>query len=200
MWYEQTDTGPPPLDLDYVREYLKCPPALDNGFVSNLIKMTTQYGEAFTGREFRANNYTLWLDDFKSRITLRRSPVDTVTSVNRLVNDVTTPVAASDYYLKKGSRYSEVLLKSSGTGAWPTDQDDIEHSISIIFVTAAYPNASVYQTAMLKHIAFAYENRGDTTVPIGSTSERAMGGMLGYEGALASGAIGLYQQIRIPRI
>ncbi len=200
MRYELTDAGPVPLDVNYVREYLKCPSTLDDEYISNLIRMATQYGETFTGRDLRASTWTLWLDVFPLRIVLRRSPVASVTSVNRMVSSVLTPVTSADYYLKKSIRYSEVLLDSTGSGAWPDDVDDNEDSVNVIFVTEAYPNASVYQTAMLKHIAFAYENRGDTPIPVTGNSDRASGGMLGYEGALASGAIGLYQQIRIPRI
>jgi hypothetical protein len=178
---------------------MKCPPELDNDVVSLMLNTAAGYGETFTGREFRANAYTLHLDAFAQRICLRRSPVDEDVAIviQRVVSGTPTTVSSADYYLKVGTRYSEVLLADGA--AWPTDQDNVEDTITVAFTTKPFDNPEVYKLAMFKHIAFAYENRGDDPMPLGSNSQRS-NAILGYEGALASGAIGLYQSIRIPRI
>ncbi len=197
MRYKLTSPGAIPVELEYARDYLKNPPVQDNQQVSTMLAAVTQYAEGFTGREFRVNAWTYFFDYFETRLLLRRSPVASIVSVNRFVSESETAVDSANYYLKKGVRWSEVLLKDGS--AWPTDQDLDEHSVNVKFLTEPTPHAELWQLGMLKHLAFCYENRGDTTIPFDSNSQRTVA-LLGYEGALASGALAIYQQFRIPRI
>jgi uncharacterized phiE125 gp8 family phage protein len=199
-WYErsETNTGEPPIKLSDLKTYLRVSGDADNDVLTLMLGAATDYGEQYTGREFRANTYVLHMDAFAgSRICLRRSPVASVTSITHLVSGSPVTITASDYYLKKGPRFSEIVLTS--TASWPTNTDDIEHAIEVTFVTEAYSRIDLCKLALQQHLAHVYENRGDDSVLLASNSRRS-GGVLGSEGALASGAIGLYNQVRIPRV
>jgi len=155
----------------------------DDAMINLLIDSATEFGEKYTGREFRANTWKLLLDLFGDRITLNRNPVASIATVKHLVSDSLVTVASSVYYLKDGVQCAEILLKENQ--AWPTDTDDREQAIEIIFVTEAYRSDKNIDIAILEHVAFMYSNRGDCTVK---------------DSAKSSGATSFYDQFRISRV
>ncbi len=188
-FYELTTAGAPPLDVETTKGYLRLSTRADDVNVALMVRAALLHGESYTGRDFRANTWTLLKDDFEDRICLLRSPVASVTSVERLVNGTFVAVAPSTYYLKKATQFSEILLESGQ--AWPTDADDKEHRVRVVFVTQAVRELDVATLAMLKHIAFMNENKGDCDVNLPTVVAEA---------ARASGADSLYDQIRIARV
>jgi len=193
QFYELTRKANSPVDLAEMKSYLKIPTSvtLDDDLLSTLIDIATDYAEKYTGRDVRANRWTLFLDEFPSRICLRRDRVNKIISITRLVSTVATAVTASTYYIKRATQVSEILLMDGED--WPTDQDIIEHSIEVLFQTEANP---LHQEGILggifKHVAFMYENRGDCPPPLGIGSST--------DAAVSSGATMLYDYARIARV
>ena len=193
QFYELTRTAKCPVDLLEMRSYLKIPASvtLDDDLISTLIDVATDYAEKYTGRDIRANRWTLFLDEFPSRICLRRDRINKIVSITRLVSTVATAITSSTYYLKRGTQRSEILLNEGQD--WPTDQDAVEHSIEVLFQTEANP---LYQDQILggifNHVSFMYENRGDCPPPLGVGSSTDV--------AVSSGATKFYDQARIARV
>ena len=181
--YTRTSVGTNPVLLADVKAYLKQTATADDTLIQVFIDSAVEYGEAYTGREFRNNTWTLLIDDFADRIVLNKNPVDTITTVKYLLSTVLTTIASSVYYLKKNTQCGEILL--SEDQSWPTDLDDIEHGIEIVFTTVVYQELNRIKDALYRHIAYLYTNRGDCEV-------KAAG--------KASGADSIYDQFRISRV
>lgn len=158
--YARTNAGPTPVDVEAVKLHLKVEYDTEDDFLQLLLNAAIQAAESYSGRELRANTWTLIVDVFESRICIRKSPVASITSVKYTVTTThDTTVATSVYYLKKGEIASEVLLQDGET--WPTDIAEVEAGILITFVTAAYQDADQANLAILRAVAYAFENRGD---------------------------------------
>lgn len=160
--YNMTVAGASPVLLAEMKSYLGIGSSTSNDvFIQTLIDSCTQYGQKYTAREFTANTYELFLDQFDDRISLHRNPVNTITSIEYLVSNVLTTVDSSTYYKKNGLNLSEILLIDGKE--WPEDIDTIEQGIKIIFVTKAVgvDKISIAKNAILRHVAFMFSNRGD---------------------------------------
>lgn len=181
--YTRTNTAKSPVCLADVKSYLKGPPSADDSLIQILIDSATEYGESYTGRAFRVQTWNLLIDAFAPRIAMNRNPIDAITSVKYLVSSVLTTIATSVYYLKKEVQRGLILLQEDQD--WPTDLDEIEHGIEIIFTTIAYKNIDQIKNALYLHIAYLYTNRGDCDAK---------------SAAKASGAEAIYDQFRIARV
>jgi len=157
--YEQLSAGELPIKLKDAKEYLKIDGSVDNSVIQNMIATVIQLGEMTVGRDFRVKTWKLFLDCFDERILIRKSQVASITSVEYTLNSVLTDVPNTVWQLKKGYQFSELVLRYNQV--WPSDGDEIEHGIEIIFVTEVPRHIEVYKVAALKHLAFLYENRGD---------------------------------------
>lgn len=195
-FYELTDAGTVPVTVKVTKQYLKIPSTVtaDDDLLATFLAAASDFAEKYTGRELRANTWTLFLDEFVPvRICLQRDPIDTITTVKYTdENDAEQTVAASVYYLKKGVQASEILLQPDQE--WPDGSTpaltvhEREHSIFIEFVTEADRCLDQAKLGILRHVAFLYENRGDCD-PANSA-----------DSAKKSGASILYDQIRISRV
>jgi uncharacterized phiE125 gp8 family phage protein len=158
--------GPVPISLSVGKAHLKVETKVDDALITNLLHMVTSYAEASTGRDYRANTWVLYQDDFGAdtggRILIRKCPIDSITTVVYTVDGSLTEIASSVWYLKKSRQWSEILLKEDQE--WPDDLDDIEAGIVITFVTEADRHVERAKTGMLKHLAHLYQNRGDCDV------------------------------------
>ena len=180
--YVLNDAGAIPFMLSEVKKYLKVDTDVDDVVLTNIIEAATGWAEAYTGRDARVNSWTLTIDEFEDRIELRKSPAESITSIKYLVNGGQVTIADTVYYLKKGTQFSEILLKEDQT--WPTDLDEIEAGIEIIFVTEALRHLKRMKAGLLQHIALLYANRGDCDA----------------DTAKSSGATLIYGQFRISRV
>lgn len=176
--------GASPLTVGLAKAFMKVSSSSDDALIGSLINTATEFGEVYTGREFRANAWTLYIDAFKDRIVLNRNPIDSVTSVKHLVSDVLTTVSGSLYYLKHLVHCSEILLLLDNE--WPTTTDDREQAIQIEFLTKTYHRENEILEAIKLHVSFMYSNRGDCSCDQPSAKE--------------SGASLIYDQFRIPRV
>lgn len=157
--YQIIAFGAAPVSLEDMKSYLKATGSAQDALIQSMINAATQWGEKYTGREFRENQWALLIDCFETRIELRRSPVKQIDEVNHLVSDSPVVVATTVYYLKKGNFSSEVLLLSGQD--WPTDTDDREQAITIKFTTEQHKCGDLIETAIKQHVAFWFYNRGD---------------------------------------
>lgn len=187
MLYELITPGVNPISLKDAKAYLKQDSDVDDTVIRLLLTSVIQYAENYTGRDFRTNIWKLFLDEFEDRICLRKSPINTIGLIQYTLSGTLTTIVNTVYYLKKGPQWSEVLLLDEQE--WPTDGDDVEttneHTIEITFTTGIVSFISEAKTAILHHLAFYYQNRGDCTAK---------------EAAKNSGADEMYDHFRIARI
>lgn len=187
MLYKLTETGNNPISLKDAKGYLKIDDTADDTVIRLLLTAVIEYAEQLTGRDYRTNTWKLFLDNFEDRICLRKSPVDAITLVQYTLAGTLTTIVNTVYVLKIGHQFSEVLLQDEQE--WPTDGDDVEttneHTIEITFTTEIPRHISEAKLAMLQHLAFFYQNRGDCDV---------------RTAAEQSGADKLYDHFRIERI
>lgn len=183
--YELVTPGGDPISVkSLVKPYLRVEHDDDDELIKLMVRESVQNAERYTGQSLRPQVWKLTIDEFADRICLRRSPVAAITTIQYLVSGSLVTIDDSVYYLKMGGpAFSEVLLSDGET--WPTDIDEIEHGIEITFTTVAVQNLDQMKAALLKAIAYHYENRGDCDAE---------------DAAKKSGATAQYDQIRIERV
>ena len=160
------DSSVEPITLDYVKDYLRISSTDDDTLLGDLITTARNYGEKYIGRDFINKTYVCYLDCFPNSfhsIELRKSKLQSISSIEYYKDDVLTDVDSSIYYFTDESEYSTINLKT--TESWPRDADDRKQTVKITFVSGyGATSADVPQgikSAMLAHIANMYENRGD---------------------------------------
>lgn len=211
--YELVGFGNPPVTITEMKAWMKVTATSEDNLITALISAATQWGEKYTGREFRANKWKLLLDSFSDfsntserfiqehlgtnagfkringasdRIELKRDPVDKDEPVviTHLVDTSPVTVPSTDYYLKKYTQSSEILLFEDKE--WPTDTDNREQAIEITFTTKAYRCLEEIKCAIQMHVTNLYTNRGDCPDSAKAAQE--------------SGATMKYDQFRISRV
>ncbi len=191
QYYEQLTAGPSPVSLADAKCYLKITNTTDDALLQSLIDAATEFGERYTGRDFRVKTWRLLQDCFEQEIVLSRSLVDTVDSIEYIKDAAFTAATLADTYLKTQRQESIILLLAGE--AYPTDGDDRQQSIKIEFTTKAFPCGDSIKTAIKRHVALVYENRGECMDSTGGCS--CDGGS-----ASQSGASSIYDQFRISRV
>lgn len=197
-WSYLLETGPTVLAVPLVdvKAWLKVSGAVQDAEITALIESATLTGERITKRDFINKTYKTFRDIFSdspssygnfaplipvgnrpsnlSEIELRKSKLQTVNSVKYLVNDILTTVDTSVYYATEEFDFSALALVDGQS--WPTDIDNRRQAVVIEFV-AGYGAANTdvpgdIKTAIKKHVASAFVNRGDcddeTFLPSGS--------------------------------
>lgn len=157
--YKRVSVAASPVLLADMKAYMKITTTADDALIQAMIDAATEWGENYTGRDFRAITWDLLLDEFTDRIALRRDPVASVTTVKHLVDAALVTVDATTYYLKKLVQSSEILLNEDKD--WPTNTDDREQAIEVRFVTEGYRDQDAIISAIMRTVAFWYRNRGD---------------------------------------
>lgn len=197
MLLTRTNPGPYPLSTPAARMFLRQDSPADDPIITALVLAATEYAEAFTGRDLRANTYQLLLDAFEDRIELPRTPVASISAVEYLLANAWTAVSSGGYYLKNGPWSAEVLLK--GTAEWPTDVDDVEHGVRVTFVTAACAQTPFLVEGLQRHVAALYQDRGDVGQVASNSGPDGQTRYVVAEMAKLSGAEAIYQTCAIPR-
>ena len=182
--YKRVSALPSPVSLAAMKAYLRVSTATDDALIQAMIDAATEWGEKYTGRDFRAITWDLLLDCFEDRIELRRDPVATITTVKHLVDGDFVTVADTVYHLKKLTQTSQILLNEEME--WPTNTDDREQAIEIRFVTEGYQCQAEIINAIKMIVAFWYSNRGDCPDCASAVKQ--------------SGATIIFDQFRISRI
>ncbi len=203
--YTYTVTIPPaiyPVSLDLAKSYLniRLADTSKDELIQIFIETATLYAESITRRDFIDRTYQTFRDFFPEGAQLyidqyfsgenyynlgwliRRSPLDSVSSVSYLVEGVPTLIDSSVYYVTQEKDYSSVILQNGQQ--WPVDKDRTMQSIIIEFVAGFGSTQDDVPTdiknAILQIISALYNNRGDcsetgacdcsTLAPVGAKS------------------------------
>jgi len=149
-----TNEGPYPLELSEVKNYLRVDNSVDDGLIQGMIDAAIDFGEKYCNREFSIKTFDGYFSD-PYCVYLKKSPVQSVTSVQYSKDGVFT--AFTDFERVKRSSYDYIRMKSI-----PDIDIDVTYGFKVQFV-AGYPETppAGLKNAILAHIGFMYENRGD---------------------------------------
>lgn len=180
-----TGTSTLAVSLADTKDWLKIPSTLtvDNNLITALIKASTSFFEKITGRDLITKTYKCYLDNFPSNdapayyagissllpkyqdngIYLRKSPLQSITSIQYYKEGVLTTWDASNYYSTVSTNYSAIYVVDGKE--FPKDVDFRKQAIIITF-TAGFgaSDANIpedIKQAVLRFISFLYDNRGD---------------------------------------
>ncbi len=150
----------------------------ESNLLTMIISAVTECAEDWTRRDFLTKEWTQLQDcfpgggqffapssDVLQEITLFKSPLQSVESIEYLSNDETTTivVAAADYYIDQQDDYSGVLPIPNVQ--WPTDISARLQAVQIKFKTGfgdkPIDTPKGLRLAMVHHAAYFYANRGD---------------------------------------
>jgi len=178
-----TEPASEPVTVSDVKAQLRLSGSDDDALLTALISVARMACEEYTRRALITQGWTLWLDAFpaddtqwwdgvqespvtlttKRHIHLPRPPLISVTSISVYDDDDTaTLFDDANYFVDTASSPGRVALRNNA--AWPVPVRPY-HGIEIVYV-AGYGDATAVPQAlkqgMLAHIAFLYEQRGDT--------------------------------------
>lgn len=188
-----------PLTVNEVKEHLRIDldDKTQDALLKVLIRAATDYAEKYTKIDFITRTYETLRDSFIDSLEIRRTPLQSVTTVEYLQDDSFVIVSTDVYLATNSNTFSHLALKVNQV--WPTDVDLQEQSVKITFKSgygntlASVPDA--LREAMLQHIAAMYENRGDCN------EGRVSGGSIGSaQKLLPIDAQLIYDQFRIRSI
>lgn len=158
----------PAVELDDVKERLRETQGTNDfdGELLSLIRTATQYGEKLTGRDFINKTYKTYLDCFPSDcqgIRIKKSKLQSITSIQYLVDGVLTTFSSSDYYFTDDNNYSTIYLEENKS--WPSNADNKRQAVVIQFVAGYGDDScdipSLLKEALISHIVSLFKNKGD---------------------------------------
>ena len=160
----------PAVSLADVKANLRVFSTAEDDLIQIYIDAATEYAEKITRRWFITRTAETFRDSFDTSegyysdtgFEIRRSKLQSVTSIVYSLNNVETTLDAADYYVTSENDYSEVKPIENGT--WP-EADQILQAIKITF-TAGFGTATAnvpkeIQFALMQIVAAMYNNRGD---------------------------------------
>lgn len=154
-----------PVTLQEAKDYLKITGSDQDNEINQLIATATDIGEKITGRDFINKTYKGFLDCFPNGCTgieIKKSRLQTITSFQYFLNNILANFNSSNYYTTQSNDYSTILLNS---GSNYPDADDRQQAVEVTFI-AGYGNTAndvpdTIKKAILTHIAYLFENKGD---------------------------------------
>lgn len=161
MYYELTNTPTMPVSLDDAKAFLRVEHAKEDALITSLIQSAVVYGELYTSRDFSTKTWDGFFnglcsgDDIFPYIELHRAPLQSIESVENSING--SYVAYSDFIEKKDSGYSRILFN----GSIPSNDDTVAYNYKVSFTSGYSTLPDGLKTAILEHVSFLYENRGD---------------------------------------
>lgn len=160
MYYELTNTPTSPVSLSDAKEFLRISHTKEDDLITGLIQSAVDYGELYTSRDFSTKTWDCFATDIcygdaLPFIELHRSPLVSIESVENSVDG--SYVSNTNFIQKNRSGYSRVLM----TGALPSIDTSVAYNYKVSFTTGYSTIPEGLKTAVLEHINFMYENRGD---------------------------------------
>jgi uncharacterized phiE125 gp8 family phage protein len=151
--------------LEEAKEHLKIDDSFSDDRIMSLINTVTAIGELITGRDFITRTYECYLDCFPSKtcgIKIRRSKLQSITSIQYYLDGVLTTIDSADYYITNSPNFSSINLFEGNS--WPS-VDNRKQAIVITFVsgygTSECSIPAPLKQAMLSHLALLFYNAGD---------------------------------------
>lgn len=178
-----------PISVTNVKQFAKITTSTDDTLIATLINAAVSYAEQFTRRDFITRTYDTFRDlfpgtfqgfhhgfhSFSENINplgasgnfgfeIRRSPLQSITQIAYIdTTGATIVVPSTVFYNTLEEDYSTVLTLPGQI--WPTDALERLQAIKITFKTgfgdAADDVPEDIRQALLMHVTFLYENRGD---------------------------------------
>lgn len=158
-----TDATSEPITLNEVRNHLRIDGIDYDAILTPLIKTARQIAEKTTGRDMINKTWRTYLDCFPScnGIEIKKSKLQSITSIKYYINDILTTQDANSYYFTD-EEYSSIEIKNSYSWA---STDERKQAVQITFVSGYGADSSfvpqALKQAMLSHVAYLYENAGD---------------------------------------
>jgi uncharacterized phiE125 gp8 family phage protein len=146
------------LTLTEAKSFLRVDYNDDDSIITNLIYGVTGYFENTTARYFTAQDWTVSFPRSESSgyVEIQRGWLSSVSEI-RLWNDTTSSFAAStDYYLYPNNGFSRIIFSEA-----ISDPTNAPFSIQVDFSCGITSIPLDLKQALLAHINFLYENRGD---------------------------------------
>ncbi len=162
-----TDAIKKPITLEEVKRYSK----IDDDDLDNdlclFINTAITKAEQITGRDLLTKTYKGYLECFPSDsqgIQIQRSKLQSIISIQYLVDNVFTTFDSSNYYITDKQEFAEIWLFDDKT--YPIDIDvNRRQAIEITFISGYGPNPCDVpldlKNAMLAHVNLLNKNRGD---------------------------------------
>jgi len=174
-----------PVSLSDVKTWLKVPSTItaDDNLITAVIKSGAATFEKITGRDLINKTYKTYLDSFPcvdglnyytgvsslapkyndNGIILKKSKLQSITSIQYYLNGVLTTWSSTNYYITDLPDYSAIYLVADKE--FPSDIDIRKQAVVINFV-AGYGSSDANvpedaKQALLQFITYLYENRGD---------------------------------------
>lgn len=164
--------------LDDFKYHSKYDGTTSDTLMTIYLKTAIEYAEKMTRRDFVNRTYKTFRDGFPGDevynlnslvnqgnvgFEIRKSKLQSVTSVKYLLGDVLTTVASTVYYSTSENDYSKILTLEGQV--WPTDADNRLQSVEIEFVAGyGVDDTDVpddLQEAIMVHATQILENRSD---------------------------------------
>ena len=173
-----------PVTLQEVKDQLRIFDDDNDDLLTLYIEAATEYAENFTRRHFITRTNTTYRDFFPGAVNyygyyamypyysgnlgfeIRRSPLQSIETIEYLVQGVLTLVDDTVYYNTLQNDYSVVLSRDDQF--WPNNADEQLQSILITFKTGIGNTSddipANIQLAIMQIVTAMYENRGDCAV------------------------------------
>lgn len=177
-----TGTSTLAVSLSDAKAWLRIDSSAEDTLITNLIYSATTYFELTTGRDLINKTYACYPDNFpgnytsyavlvpyslyanNSPIQLKKSRVQSITSIQYYKDGVLTTFSSANYYVtKEADNFPWIYLVDGAS--WPSDVDNRAQAVVITFV-AGYGSADTnipydIKQCLLQMVDYLYENRGD---------------------------------------
>jgi len=131
-------------------------------YIYLLVKATLDQAETYMGIDILIKEYLSYRDNL-DLIQLRKTPFNELVSFKYLKDSVFTSVDSNLYKIVLKDDFANFELLEDKT--WPDDIDNTSENVEIIFKSGYGEDRNAYppglDVALLQHLAFLYENRGD---------------------------------------
>lgn len=160
MYYELTNTPDSPVSLADAKLFLRIEHDAEDALITSLIASAVDYGEKYTGRDFSVKTWDCYSSDIcygdaLPYIELQRAPYVSIQGFNNSVDG--SYVDNTNYIIKNKSGYARLLV----TGELPNIDTSVAYNYKVSFTSGYSTIPDGIKTAILEHVNFLYENRGD---------------------------------------